>query len=208
MDLTTLRAETRTRTGIPADDSLITDAVLTQLVNAALQHISTERDWPWLEKTTTFDTVAGVATYNAPAEWIRTVSVIGSSGVPLRRTAIDELDYLNGSGSARFFGIFGDQIVLRPTPSGIETLTHRYLATAPALVADGNAPTMPAVYHYAIVAFAAYLLFRRTGNVTEAGAALAEYEGWLEKMRKQSDRWSDSQGGAMNAEAAPVKAKA
>jgi hypothetical protein len=208
MDLTTLRAETRTRTGVPADDSLITDAVLTQLVNAALQHISTERDWPWLEKTTTVDTVGGTATYAVPADWIRSVSVIGASGVPLRRTPIDELDYMTGSGTPRFFGIFGDQIVVRPTPSGVETLIHRYLATAPVLAADGDTPTMPAVYHHALVAFASYLLFRRTGNVTEAGAALAEYEGWLDRMRKQADRWSDSQGGGMQAEAEPVKAKA
>ena len=208
MDLSTLRAETRTRTGTPTDDSLITDAALTQLVNAALQHISTERDWPWLEKTVTFDTVAGQSDYAVPADWMRTVSVIGASGVPLRRTAIDELDYMTGSGTPRYFGIFGDLVVVRPTPGTVETLKHRYLSSSPTLTADGQSPTMPAGYHYAIVEYAAYLLFRRTGNVTEAGAALAAYQEWRERMVAQADRWSDSQGGAMGADAPPVKVKA
>lgn len=208
MDLTTLRSETRTRTGVPADDSLITDAVLTQLINAALQHISTERDWPWLEKVATINTAGGTDAYAVPADWSRTVSVIGASGVPLRRTPIDELDYMTGSGTPRFFGLFGDQVVVRPTPSGVEALKHRYIGTADSLTTDGQSPSMPAAYHYAIVAYAAYLLFRRTGNVTEAGAALAEYQTWMERMGKQADRWSESQGGAMNAEAEPVKVKA
>lgn len=205
MDLTTLQTETRTRAGLPSDDSLITSAVLTQLVNAALQHISTEKDWPWLEKAANIATVNGAAEYAVPTGWTRTVSVIGATGVPLRRTPIEELDYLNGSGSPRFFGIFADQIVVKPTPTGVETLKHRYIGTEAALVNGADTPSMPVGYHHAIVAYAAYLAFRRTGNLPEAGAALAEYTSWKEQMSAQPDRWSDSQGGALTAE--PVAAK-
>lgn len=190
---------------MPADDSLITDATLTQIVNAALQRISTERDWPWLETSTTFATANGVATYPAPAGWQRSISVLSAAGFPLRRTPIDELDWQGGAGTPRNWGLFGDQVVLRPIPTGVETLTHRYLGTEPALTADGQSPTMPVGYHYAIVEYAAYLVFRRTGNVTEAGAALAAYQEWRGQMESQLDRYSDSQGGALSAEQ-PAKA--
>lgn len=207
MDLTTLQGEVRTRTGTPTDDSLITSAVLIQVINAALQHNSSERDWPWLEKTATIATANGDPDYAVPADWMRTVSVIGASGVPLRRTPIDELDYLNGAGTPRFFGIYGDQVVVKPVPVGTENLTHRYIGTQPALAAGGDTPLMPAGYHYAIVEYAAYLVFRRTGNLAEAGGALAAYEDWRSKMERQADRWSDSQGGALNADPA-LKVKA
>lgn len=204
MDLTTLRTEVRTRTGIPTDDSLITNAVLTQLVNAAVQHISTERDWPWLEKSANLTTANGTPDYAPPADWTRTVSVVGANGVPLVRKPIAELDYMAGSGTPRFFGIFADRVLLKPVPNSVENLTHRYITVAPALVGDADTPTIPVPYHHAIVEYAAYLAFRRVGNISEAGGALAGYETWKATMGAQLDRWSDSQGGA----AEPVKVKA
>ena len=200
-----LKTELQTRIGVPNDDSLFTDTVLGQLVNAALQHIATERDWPWLEQEATITTANGDDDYPAPAGWMRTISVIGASGVPLRRATIEELDYMNGSGTPRFFGVFSDDIIVRPTPTGIENLTHRYIGTEPALSLAADTPLMPSGYHYAIVAFAAYLAYRRTGNLPEAGAAMAEYDTWTARMAKQLDRWSDSEGGSANAERIEVE---
>lgn len=200
-----LKTELRTRIGVPTDDSLFTTTVLGQLVNAALQHIAVDRDWPWLEQEATITTANGDDSYAVPANWMRTLHVVGAGGVPLERTAIERLDYMNGSGSPRFYGVFSDEVVVRPTPTAIENLKHRYIGTEPALSADGDTPLMPTGYHYAIVAFAAYLAYRRTGNMPEAGAAMAEYETWRERMARQLDRFSDSEGGAANAETVEVK---
>lgn len=56
-------------------------------------------------------------------------------------------------------------------------------------------PLLPEPFHQAVVEYAAYLGFRRSNNLEDAGAALAAYEGWLERMKGRGDRDSDSTGG-------------
>lgn len=56
-------------------------------------------------------------------------------------------------------------------------------------------PLLPEPYHQAVVEYAAYLGFRRSNNLEDAGAALAAYEGWIKRMGGRGDRDSDSVGG-------------
>lgn len=195
MTLAELRTALRNRTGISLEAT-----VATEFVNDALQSISTLRDWPWLEKVANVVTVNGTGEYAAPADWARTVSVVSANGIPLRRTPIDTLDYVGGTGSPRLFGMFADQLVLRPVPTSVETLKHRYVRTTTNLTADADTPTIPAGSHSAIVEYAAYLVFRHAGDHERAGLALAAFDRWVEKMGEQADRWSDSEGGAMRAD--------
>lgn len=202
MNLSGLRAAVRTRIGVPDTDALFTDAVVNALVNAALQRISTEGDWPWLEDAEVLTTANGDGDYAVPADWIRTVNVLDASGLPLRRSPIEDLDFIGGSGQPRLWGIFGDQIILRPIPTTVQSFTHRYIKTEPELTVDADTPLMPVPYHYAIVALAAYFAFRRSSDLQEAGAAKAEYDDWRASMHAQLDRFAETHGGALATEEA------
>lgn len=196
MTLAELRTALRNRTGISLEAT-----VATEFINDALQTVSTARDWPWLEKVANVVTVNGTGSYAVPADWARSVSVVSASGIPLRRSPIDLLDYVGaGAGAPKLFGIFADALIVRPTPNAVETLTHRYVRTTPALSADGDTPTIPAGSHGILVEYAAYLVFRHAGDTERAGVALSSYERWLDSMEKQADRFSESEGGALRAD--------
>jgi len=64
--LVDLRRLIRQRVGVPASDDFFTDAVLTDTINLALDHITTEQYWPWDEHrddrlTTAITGAVGVA---------------------------------------------------------------------------------------------------------------------------------------------------
>lgn len=196
MDLSALRTALRTRLGVPDSDALFTDTVCTALVNAALHSIETRNDWAWLEAVETIATINATDTYTPAATWLRTISVTIPGREPLQRKTIEELDMLLGTtGDPRFYGIFAEKIVLRPVPTSALNMTHRYVKYEADLSANGDTPLMPASYHHAIVSFAAYLGFRRSNQLADAGAAQAEYQQWEERMLARADRKSDDTGG-------------
>lgn len=197
MNLTALRTAVRTRLGVPTNDALFTDTVVTSLINAALHAIETKHDWEWLEADETLATVAS-QTYVAPTDtdWLRTISCTISGRVPLERRTITELDLMLGdSGTPRYWGVFNRKIELRPVPSAILSIKHRFVQAEPDLVSDSDTPLMPASFHTSIVELAAHYGFRRSKNLPAAGAALSDYQAWEERMLGRADRSSDSAGG-------------
>lgn len=197
MQLSTLRSALRTRLGVPTSDALFTDSVCTELINAALHAIETKHDWAWLEDVETIATVNGDDTYaSADSAWMRTVSLTISGRQPLERKPIVALDALLGTtGDPRFYGIFGEEIIVRPVPTSALNMTHRYIKAETDLAGDADEPLMPASYHHALVSLAAHYGFRRSNQLADAGAALAEYQAWEERMLARGDMLSEDQGG-------------
>lgn len=204
MDLTALRTAVRTRLGVPSTDPQLTDANLTDLVNAANHYLETEWDWPWLETTEDIATVIGTATITPAAGWMRTIDLRISNGVVLNRRPIEELDFLAsaGTGEPRLWCVAGGTITLFPTPSAVLTLKHRYVRSEPDLASGGDTPLVPASFHSAIVEYAAHLAYRRTRSDDKAKIALDAYGTWLEQMKRRADRYADTHGGGAQAEVA------
>lgn len=196
MDLEELRDAIRIRMGLPAGDSLLTDTVLTGLVNAALRQIETENDWSWLEATETINTVNGDGSYPLAADWVRTIAVQIGNDAPLKRLPLLELLYMGGaSGQPLYFGFRGDELQLRPVPSGVLAVTHTYLRSEAVLSADSDEPYLPEPFQQAAVEYGAYLGFRRANNLEDAGAALAAYQEWIKRMMSRGSRLSVEEGG-------------
>lgn len=207
MDLAALRTALRTRLGVPSSDALFTDTVCTSLINAALHAIEVRHDWPWLEAVETIPTVNATDAYTPNAAWMRTVSLTISGRHPLERVSIEKLDSLLGTtGDPRFYGVFAEQLIVRPVPTGALNMTHRYIKKEADLAADANTPLMPASFHESIVSYAAHLGFRRSNQLADAGAALAEFQAWEERMLQRGDRLSEETGGGEAAATAPVVA--
>lgn len=208
MDLLALRSNVRTRMGVPGNDALITDSVLTQLVNGALHAVEGEFDWPWLEKIATGTLAVSSATQATPADWTRTISVQVGDYPELEKADISRLRRMSPAvGRPEFFAVFGSDLHLRPIPGTALTFSHLYIGQEPDLVANADTPLLPATYHHALIEFAAYLGFRRTGNAVEAGAAFAAWEAYRDRMIRRHSRYSMSEGGAeVPADAQPAEA--
>ncbi len=205
MDLETMREKLRTRLGVPASDGLYTDDVCTSLINSALHYLESEADWGWLETEATVATINGTATYALPAGYRSTIAVLNADGFPLDQATAAMHRLLRGAvGAAKVWDIYGSDLRLAPTPNAVVNITHVYIGAEDDLVADEDVPSLPSVWHDAVVEYAAYLGFRRWGPQADAGSALAAYETWLEQMLRKAPRYSTSTGGGEAAPAAQV----
>lgn len=197
MTLLTLRASVRTRLGVPSDDALFTDAVLTSLINDALNYVTTEADWWWLEKQESLSLTSGVSAYAVAADCTRTINVEDPTGVPLQRKPIDELVAMTTApiGYVRFFSPFGAKLEFRPVPSATIAVNHRYIGGETALAADTDLPLIPAQFQPMLVEYAVYLAKMRAGNMAEAAANLEVYQGWIKTAKARDLKLAESNGG-------------
>lgn len=184
MNLEQLCDAERARLGVPVSDNFYTPPVLIDLTNEALQAISTEFDWPWLDASTTFDTANGTATYTPPADWMRTRGLCIDGFDAMEYRSLIELREWPTSITdvPRYFHVNAEQLTLRPVPGSVNTVTHDYVKIEPALANPTDTPLMPSQFHYVIVAYAVHLAHLRAGDVQRATAALADYQGWLKRM--------------------------
>jgi hypothetical protein len=186
MNRAQLREATYDKLGVDSTDPRLGTARIDRLINEALHWIETDKDWPWLMTSTTFSTAAGTGAYTAPTDWLRTRSLRIADYSPLEVRSSEELDYdyplSTEQGVPTAFGFEGDQLLLRPLPSGVYTVTHRYVRMEPDLNNDDQSPLMPASFHPAIAEVAAYLSLRRTREEERAAVAFAAYKDWHERM--------------------------
>jgi hypothetical protein len=210
MNLTGLIEATRTRLGTPSSDAFFTDQVVTDLVNGALQYISSQHDFPWLEASESLNTVANTETVATAATSQRTIALYDASGIQLEYKPFHDLVRIPKdavSNTIRFFGMRGSTLVLRPCPLGSVTgaLTHIYRAAEPRLTTGSDTPLMPQQFHDAIADKAANLGMMRQGDLNGAklyGDLCAE---WITAMIGNADRFADSTGGGARTETPEAK---
>lgn len=188
MQLSELLAGVYDRMGVNQDDPMYPAAVVTRAVNSALRQLGTVRDWPWLEAETTFATESGEDTYAPPAGWSGTTAlvIVGGGGVTkLERASRDEIDELftsTGTGRPAYWTIYGDEIILRPTPDGVYSITHRFVRAEQVLAQTTDEPYLPDAYADAVCDLATHICLGRSSQDARAVQALARYSGWLSDM--------------------------
>lgn len=181
------------RLGLPTTDGLITDAVLGRLINAAMQELEAEEDWPWLYTSESIAAVAGTGAYNPAATYARTRGLRVTTDQPMRWYSLEELDTLWPDPTTRgrpvAYTVEADQLVIRPIPDASYTLTHTFIK-APADITTA-APLMPARFYPGIVEIATVMAARRQGaSRTDGDPAAEAAERWKAKMRKDRRRQS------------------
>lgn len=194
MILEQLRDAARIRLGVPANENFYQSQQLDSLLNEALQTISVENAWPWLQTTTTFATVAGTRFYTPPSNWQRTKALSIDGYDPLTFLDLQEIRAWPDSVTdvPMFYTIYQEQIYLAPTPSAVYTMRHDYIRQETKLLDDTDAPVMPIQFQYSILAFAAHLAYLRAGDLPRAQAALTEYNGWKKRMEEARPRSSST----------------
>ena len=190
VDVTSMTASVRTRMGSPTTDGFFTDAMILDMLNEALMAIATEGDWPWLQATTTFTTVAGTATYDptVATNWMKTraLTIDGYDSMQLLNFKEIREKVTSAQGTPEFYAVFNELINLRPVPNAVFTVIHDYYKYEPLLVNPGDQPILPAQFRMAIVEYAVYLAHMRQSDTSRysnsAAAALSSYKDWLMRM--------------------------
>lgn len=191
MDRLELRDAIKDRLTIRSDgsgnslDGLISNTFINTSINDALNRISLEKDWWWLAATATptFSTTTGKA--SLPADFMRANELVINDQtaelIPLE-TFLDP----NSEYSSYGYTIYGKELMLTPIPTVAPTATLYYFKSEPALTTDGGTPILPAVYHYAIVCYGAFLCAARRQDEQRASLYLQEYGNWLKSMNNDN----------------------
>jgi hypothetical protein len=185
MQLSVIRTLIRNRYGILATDAGITDAVLTDAVNAALRAITLEADWPWLVTSTTFTTMAGTTSYALPTTHLRTLSLVDVAiAEPLQRRQTVEIDRFQlQQGRPYLYAISGSSLLLAPKPDGAYQIQHRFVRAEITLSAGTNSPLLPDPFIDGVVDYAAALAFLNARQDDRANAAMTQYVAWLRRTK-------------------------
>lgn len=174
VNLETLRSRVKRRIRVDMADEHLTD-----IINEALQQISTEHDWPWLIEQETFPTVADVSVYGLGPTWRRTISLTLADGAVFEQAQVD--------GSTVGFAITSDGLVLSPTPKGAQDVVHRYVKYERNLEDDLDEAYLPDRYVGAVVELACAMALIRTAD-PRAGAHERVARDWLARMNRESVR--------------------
>lgn len=201
MDLAQLRTAVYARLGTDPTDGMNDPTTIDGFINDALNELSNERDWPWLQTIETIETTSGVDTYTPGSfntqvplpVWSVTDDLSrNSDGRTLERQSRTELDdrwATDYMAEPAEWSIYAEKLVFRPIPDGVYAITHRYYRTELTLVADTDTPLMPVEFHPAIAELATYITLRRDRNDPRAQGAFSAYETWVTKMEKRKRRY-------------------
>ena len=187
-----LRDAVYDRLGVSAADPQFPAPLVNRAVNGAVHFVETARDWPWLGKVGSFDTVAGVGDYAPPADWARTKKLKIGSDPALHRVDIDTLEDdwdPDSRGLPEAWAVFGDRIYLRPVPDAVYSVRHLYFRAEPD-IADESSPLMPARFHLAVAEVATWFCLKRSNEDARAVAAKVTYDQWEARMIDDADRYS------------------
>lgn len=196
MNLGQLRTAVDRRTGIAVDTT-----TQTEWINFVLDEIALERNWWWLDKSSTVSVTAGTATYALPADVRGIYSVVDSDGYLYDEASTRDLviydrqdEVVVSFGTGRFYSMDGANIRLAPTPGSATTLTVRYWGGEPDLVADGDTPLLPSPYHQAVVELVSLLVMQRRGSRIDSAKAEGYADMFKTLIRKMNGQALRRQG--------------
>lgn len=201
MDLAQLRTAVYARLGVDDTDGMMDPTTINGFINDALNEIANERDWPWLQTSETITTTQGVDTY-APGSFNTTVPLPawtatdglrrGDDGRTMERMSPTELDDrwdLDQQARPAEWAVYGEKLILRPTPDGVYSILHRYYRAEVELAGDTDTPLLPVEFHPAVAELATFIALRRDRNDPRAQGAETAYAQWVAKMEKRKRRY-------------------
>lgn len=199
--MTTTLAQLRTLTihklGLTSGDGRLADIDVS--INSGLRAMATDYDWPWLIRSTTFDTVDGTEAYNTPARWTRTRSLSISPttapvySVPLLESVQREklLEYEGISGLPVAYCEENSQLLLGPIPNQVWTIKHIYVVAENTLTADADTVICPDWYIDIIATYGALEESRRREDSVLTSMLESARGEWLKRLQDQIVRTKD-----------------
>lgn len=179
--LSQLRAQVNRRSG-----HYLTDEALNDLINEALNALSLEARWPWLDATATITWPADATTTTMPWSWqtIRAVTVDGRREYrPRSQRDVDT--YTDGEpGWSYGYAVHGRTITLAPAPAeGLDVVIRGTRLDGP-LVNDVDEPFLPDAYTDGLVQLATALVFDRHNDAGRYARHKAAYDEWVRRLKR------------------------
>ena len=123
----------RNRVNLSPDDLRLGDTELLDFINAAVQDVESQKDWPWRQKLESISVAANDNEYTPAADWRTTLSLTldNPNGVLQKRTWKWTRRLANSdiTGVPAFYTEHAGVLYLYPMPDAAYTLHHRYLET-------------------------------------------------------------------------------
>lgn len=177
--------------GLESTDGMMDE--LTMSINAALQQMATEYDWPWLVTSDSFNTVAGTTSYAIPADCTR-IKALGYLTDPMDRVQWEEwIRYQQTQGGEPgIYYIENSAVKIAPIPDGVYTIQRVYIQPENVLVSDGDAVKCPDWYSDIVVTYAALEEARRSPDIVSVRVNTLEAlrETWLKRLADNDTRGS------------------
>lgn len=192
--LTNYLTYVRERLGVPATDSMFTDAQVTNAVNQAIHALDEEHDWPWCQASATIATSTSTIVLSAyVSTWKRVVSLsIPTEDHQLTNWPADDLlaEPTTNTGMPDRYALWAENIEVRPAPDASYSFKLGYIKRETDLSSGSDQPLLPSQFDGAVISYAAYLLATREGDTTNAAVHLAAYNDWVRRMRDSVRRYS------------------
>ena len=154
-----LISQVRNRVNLSSADDRVSDANLLEFVNAAIQDIASQRDWPWNQHVETISVTLDDNTYTPHSLWRTTLSLTLDDPQSTlqkrtwkwtRRIASTDL-----KGKPAYYTEHAGTIYIFPIPDKAYTLTHRFMMLASNLGSTSNSVDSPDWFDHVIVTRAA-----------------------------------------------------
>lgn len=200
MDLATARDAVYLRTGYSSSDGQLTPERINTCLRSALNFLSAERDWDWLQASETLTTTAGVA-YVTPlagsddnVTWTRTTNVTGPTNNNIEQ--VPWQDYRTrptsqtGGDLPAVFSVRQGRIYLWPTPNSALAIIHDFIQGENPLTSDQDYPLLPDQFGDAWVEKAVELAYRRVNDLQKAEEARQKYADWMRVLVDNRRRWA------------------
>lgn len=193
--LSDIRTEVRERMGLSTNDTAVTNAILTDIVNAAQRKLSLVHDWPWLiEEDLDFTAFTiGQRKYAVTVphdEWRKTLYIVvdGDTVMTVKQPQDIHRFSADTTGMPRFYAISGTDIYVWPTPDQAYSVLHVYVKDPAVLSADGDTPAIEDWAIDLLVAQACVLTALRLRDFEMASMFRVEYAQILQTMQDEVRR--------------------
>lgn len=143
-----------------------------QFINDGYQYVCAQTNYTGDEATFDFSTAAGVATYPQPSDVsdIRSLRIT-SRYHELTPVGLRQVDRSAPSpGAPTSYAQNGANFQLWPVPDGVYSMECRYWKIPALLVAPGDTPIIPPMWHWLLWTWATAQAFRAEDDVQRAGA--------------------------------------
>lgn len=185
--LAQLKSKIIHKLGETTDDGMLDN--LTESVNAGLQQMATEHDWPWLVRITTIPTVIGTTDYSLPTNCTRIREIIYRDGTltSVQLAELTRYDDIAGGEPALYY-IQNATIKIAPIPDAVYSLTVEYVVAEAVLTSDSDTVFCPDWYTDLVVVYAAIEEARRRKDTVMVNLLEGSKGQWIQRIRDNIQR--------------------
>lgn len=182
-----LKTRVTHKLGETSDDGMLDN--LTESINAGLQQMATEYDWPWLVLSTTIPTVVDTTDYSFPSNATRIRELIYRDG-PLINVQLAELVRYNqiAGGEPALFYIQNSTIKLAPIPDQVYSIYCEYVVAESVLSSDSDTIRCPDFYSDLVVVYGAIEEAKRRKDTVLTNLLEGSKQQWIQRIRDNIQR--------------------